>query len=215
MRTPSWILPSRPLTRIVFGRSKAFHFDAGDDLHALRGRLFCESLDRGHVVRVTAALLVQYRRDVARLPVVEDALHVCERFTLALDERRFVADRFLLLVDRRDLRVHDIRADLHVADRMIAVGLGVALPDRHAMRHQLAHRRLIVVVADDAARDPGGARADVGLVEHDDARAVRSDGLSSRAQAPREMQAGGQAVDAGADDDVVGFSGTLRHAFFA
>ena len=48
---------------------------------------------------------------------------------LALDEDRLVADRLLLLVDAGDTLMHHFRADLHVADRVIAEGLGIALPD--------------------------------------------------------------------------------------
>ena len=36
------------------------------------------------------------------------------------------------------------------------------------MRHQLAHRRLEVVVADHPAGDAGSAGGDAGLVEHED-----------------------------------------------
>ena len=148
------------------------HRDAGDDLHAQRRGLSREAAHRRHVVRVAAALFVQHRRDVLRLPVVEEPLHVAHRLGFALDEYRLVADRLLLLVDRADLRVHHLGADLHVADGVVAVGLGIALPDRYRMRHQLAHRRLVVVVADDAAGDAGRARADAGLVEHHDPGAV-------------------------------------------
>ena len=78
----------------------------------------------------------------------------------AFDEDRGIADRLLLLVDRADLLVHHLRADLHVADGMVAEGLHVALPDLDALRHQLAHRRLEVVVADHAAGDAGSAGGD-------------------------------------------------------
>src|SRR5206468_10560406 len=71
----------------------------------------------------------------------------------------------------------------------------------------LAHRRLEVVVADDAARDPGGTRAGRGLVEHDDVRA--------RAEAPRpellgEVVRGREPVDPGSDDDEARLGGSAH-----
>jgi hypothetical protein len=135
----------------------------------------------------------------------------CMRLGLALDEHRVVADGLLLLVDRAHLRVHDLRADLHVADRVVAVGLRVAFPDRDRMRHQLAHRRLEIVVAHDAAGDARGAGADAGLVEHDDAAAAGADRHAASLQLLREMHRRRQAVDAGADDDVAGVGGQCSH----
>ena len=137
--------------------------------------------------------------------------HVPARFGFALDEDRFVADRLLLLVDRADLRVHHLGADLHVADRVIAVRLGIALPDRDRVRHQLAHRRLVVVVADDATRDARRTGADACLVEHDDPRAVHADGRPPRLQSLREVHRRGQAMDTRADDDVMGVIGKGSH----
>ncbi len=148
---------------------------------------------------------MQNRRDVARLPVGEEFAHVAKRLALAFDEFGFVADRLLLLVDRADLVVHDFRADLHVPDRVVAVRRRVALPHGHGVRHQLAHRRLVVVVAHYAARYPRGARANVGLVEHDDPNAVRADRFPLRSEARGEMHRCRQPVDAGTDDDVVRF----------
>ena len=95
----------------------------------------------------------------SRLPVREHRLHVAVAVAGTLDEHRRVADRLLLLVDRADLLVHAFGADLHVADRVVAQGLGMLLPDLDAVRHQLAHRRLIVVVADDTAGDAGAPAA--------------------------------------------------------
>ena len=139
-----------------------------------------------------------------RLPVAKQPLHVAHAFGLALDEDRLVADRLLLLVDRADLRVHHFGADLHVADRVIAVGLGVALPDRHAVRHQLAHRRLVVVVAHDAARDAGRAGTDGGLVEHHDVGAAA---LPTRLQLLGQMVGGAPARGSGADHQIFDASG--------
>src|SRR5262249_8659548 len=107
------------------------------------------------------------------------------------------------LVDGGDLRMHHFRADLHVADRVVAVRRRVAFPDRHAMRHELAHRRLEVVVAHDTAGDTRRAGADAGLVEHDDAGAAWTDGHAARGELLREMHGGRQAVNAGADHRVL------------
>jgi hypothetical protein len=63
---------------------------------------------------------------------------------------------------------------------------------------------LEIVVADHAAGDPGRARADPGLVEHDDARAAGADGDAARSELLREVHGRGQSVDAGADDGVLG-----------
>ena len=60
---------------------------------------------------------------------------------------------------RRHPLVHAFsRADLHVADGMIGVGLGVTLPHVDGMGHQLAHGGLEIIVADDAAGDAGKRR---------------------------------------------------------
>src|SRR5262249_32912748 len=85
-----------------------------------------------------------------------------------------------------------------IADRVVVVGGRVGLPDLDARLHQLAHRRLEVVVADDAARDPGGARSRAGLVEDDD---VSAGPEPARAQLLGEVVRGRQAVDPGSDDD--------------
>src|SRR3546814_4080994 len=109
---------------------------------------------------------VQHRGDALGLPVVEQPLHVEVAFLGTLDEDRLVADRLLLLVDRGDVGAHHLRTDLHVADGMIAKGLGVALPHRHGVGHELAHGRLEVVVAHDAAGDAAGPGGDAALVDY-------------------------------------------------
>ena len=61
--------------------------------------------------------------------------------------------------------MHAFRADLHVADGMIGVGLGVALPHLDGMGHQLAHGGLEIIVADDAAGDAGSTAGDRRFVD--------------------------------------------------
>jgi hypothetical protein len=73
--------------------------------------------------------------------------------------------------------MHDLRADLHVADRVIGIGLGIAFPDLDRMRHQLAHGRLKVVVADHPAGDAGRSGSDCGLVDHQHVTARAAAGL--------------------------------------
>src|SRR3546814_7790838 len=91
-----------------------------------------------------------------------------------------------------------LRTDLHVADGMIAKGLGVALPHRHGVGHELAHGRLEVVVAHDAAGDAAGPGGDAALVDDEDVLAAA---LAARRQRLGQVQRGREAVDAGADDD--------------
>jgi len=77
------------------------------------------------------------------------------------------SDGLLLLVDRGNVLAHALGADLHVAHRVVAIGLGIALPHLDGMGHQLAHGRLEVVVADDATGDAGRAGADRALVDNE------------------------------------------------
>ena len=144
-------------------------------------------------------LLVQDGGDTGRLPVAEQAPHVRRTVGLALDEFGLVADRPLLLGDLGDIGMHALGADLHVAYGMVVIGLGIALPGLHAGRHQLAHRRLEVVVADDAAGDAGGAGRDVALVHNRDVGTVAT---ALRLQPKREVVGGAEAVDSGPDDQI-------------
>ena len=75
----------------------------------------------------------------------------------------------------------------------------IGLPHLDARLHELAHRGLEVVVADDAARDPRRACARLRLVEDDDVGARAG---AAGAELLREVVRGREAVDAGADDDV-------------
>ena len=93
---------------------------------------------------------MQYRRDALGLPVVKEAPHVLSGLFGALNENRLVTDILLLFGNGRDVLTHDLRADLHVTDRMVTVGFGITLPNLYAMRHELAHGRLVIVVAHNA-----------------------------------------------------------------
>jgi hypothetical protein len=67
------------------------------------------------------------------------------------------------------------------------------------VRHELAHRRLEVVVADDTAGDAGRPGAHAALVEDDDVLATAE---AAAAELGREMPCGGQPVDTRTDDHV-------------
>ena len=175
------------------------HLRSGEDADAGGLGLGGEPVDRGDVVGVAAPLLVKDAGDVLRLPVREEILHVRPAVGLALDEGRRVADRALLLVYLRDVAVHDLGTELHVADAVIREGVRVRFPHRHRVLHQLAHGGLEVVVAHDAARDARRPGADVGLVEDDDAVApARSTALQLLGEFPGRRQS----VDPRADHDI-------------
>jgi hypothetical protein len=55
---------------------------------------------------------VKHAGDLLGLPVGEDGVEVPLAFGGALDEPRRIADRVLLGVDRGDVVVHDLGADL-------------------------------------------------------------------------------------------------------
>ena len=171
--------------------------DAGDHPHAQRLGLVRQAVDGGGVVGVAALLLVQHRGDALGLPVIEEALHVALGLRRALDEDRVVADGLLLAVDRGDVFVHHLRGDLHVADGVIAEGLGIALPDRHRVCHELAHGRLEVVIAHHPAGDAAGPGGDAALVDHQDIPAAA---LPPRFQRLCQVPGGRETVDAGTDD---------------
>ena len=99
-----------------------------------------QAVDRFGVVGIAAALLVQHAGNALSPPIVQDLFHISRAGLVAFNEVRFIANRTLLLEDRIDLFVHHLRTDLHIADRVIAVGLRVAFPDIDGMRHQRAHR---------------------------------------------------------------------------
>src|SRR5262245_13543299 len=180
---------------------------AGEDAHILVLGFLRQAIDRFGVVGVTALLLMQHGRDAFGLPIIEDRPHVFRAVGFALDEDRLVADLLLLLVDAGDVLMHHLGADLHVADRVIAEGLRIAFPDRHAMRHQAAHRRLEVVVAHHAASDTRRARADAALVHH---QYVLAATLAGFPKVLRQVPGGAQAMNARADDQVFDM-GRERH----
>ena len=186
---------------VVVGEVDCRHLDAGEHAHARGLGLALQALHAVEVEREAALVLVQQRRHALRPPVGEELLHVRVDLGLALDQGRAVADLLLPLVRRREVAVHHRRAEGHVADGVVGVGLGVGLPDLDVGLHELAHGGLVVVVAHDAARDAGGARARLRLVEHDDVRArAEAAALELRGQ----VVGGREAVDAGADDEVAG-----------
>ena len=118
----------------------------------------------------------------------------------------------LLPEDGANVIAHGLGADLHIADRVEAVGIHVAFPDLDALRHQLAHGRLEVIVAHHAAGDAGGPGGDTGFVEHQNIGAGTSaPGLKFK----RQMIGGAEAMDAGADDDVFRVGGKCHFGVFS
>ena len=108
----------------------------------------------GLLVEGEAALvLVQADRHALRAPVGEERLHVRVDLGLAEDQLRAVADALVPLVDGGQVVLLHLRPERDVPDRVVVVRRRVGLPDLDAGLHQLAHRRLEVVVADDAAGD--------------------------------------------------------------
>ena len=103
---------------------------------------------------------MQHRGDALGLPVREQRLHVVSAGIGTLDKKRVVVDSLLLLIDRAHVLAHRLAADLHIAHRVVAVGLSIAFPNPDRVRHQFAHSRLVVVVADNTAGDTGRTRAD-------------------------------------------------------
>ena len=141
------------------------------DLDALGEALVAQAGDRLEVEREAALVLVQAHGDALRAPVREEFLHVRVDLRLAEVEIGAVADPLMALVDGGEVALLHLRPERDVADAVVVVRLGVGLPDLDARLHQLAHRGLEVVVADDAAGDPRRARARGGLLEHDHVRA--------------------------------------------
>src|SRR5262249_26238811 len=110
-----------------------------------------------------------------------------------------ISDFLLTLSDAGHVGMHDLRADLHVSDGMVAEGLRIAFPYFDALRHQLSHRRLEVVVAYDSTSDPRGTGADPGLVDDEN---VRSAASSPGLQLQPEVICRAQTVDARPNDEV-------------
>jgi hypothetical protein len=86
---------------------------------------------------------------------------------LARDQLGAVADPLLALERRREVGLLHLGAECEVADGVVVVRRGIRLPHLDARLHELAHRGLEVVVANNAARDSRGARAGLRLVEDD------------------------------------------------
>src|SRR5919109_1299593 len=147
----------------------------------------------------------------ARISCSPTSIRPCDVSTprLAVNEARALADPLLPLEGLGEVGLLHRGAEGHVADGVVRVGLRIRLPDLDAGLHQLAHRRLEIVVPDDAAGDAGGARAGLRLLDDDDVLAAAEAAL---AQLLRQVVGGREPVDAGADDDVRGRGG--RGHFF-
>ena len=130
---------------------------------------------------------MQNRGDALCAPVREQALHIALTLGGALDEDRLIANRLLLSMDCRHIFTHGFAADLHVPHRVVAVGLGVALPNVHGVGHEFAHGGLKVVITNDSAGNARGAGANTGFVENDDVAPVT---FAGRFELQREVVGG-------------------------
>jgi hypothetical protein len=155
-------------------------------LLGLRG----ESEHRFLVEGEPAGVLVQAHGQARRAPVAVERAHVRRDRLLAHVQIRRVADPLLTLVNLDQIALLRRRAERDVAAPVVVERLRIGFPHLDARGHQLGHRRLEVVVADHAARDPRGAGGDVGLVHDQHPLALL-----------REVPRGRQAVDARADDE--------------
>ena len=180
---------------------EARHLDAGHELRAGQLRLAGEPVHRLAVEREPAAMLVQAGREPLRAPVGIERAHVRGDLGLAGDQLGVVADPLVALVDLDQVRLLGLRAQRDVAGAVVVEGGRIGLPDLHAGGHQLAHRRLEVVVAHDAAGDARGAGGDAGLVHHEHP-------LATASQVPRRREP----VDPRADHEHAGAGRHLRHA---
>ena len=209
--SPTSIRPADVSTAVIEpsgASSKPCDLDPGEDGDPDLGALALEPPDRVHVEGEAALVLVQARRHALRAPVGEEPLHVLVDLGLAQDQLRAVADPLLPLVRRRQVGLLHRRPERDVADRVVRVRLRVGLPDLDAGLHQLAHRGLEVVVANDAAGDSGRAGAGVRLVEDED---VGAGAGAARRELLRQVVRGREAVDPGADDDVRAAGGNVSY----
>ncbi len=119
---------------------------------------------------------------------------------IAFDEGRFVSDGLLLLVNGTDVVSHAFGADLHISDLVITERFRVAVPDIDGMGHQFAHRRLKVIVSDNAAGYAAGAGRDSRLIQDHDVLATSFTGsLQALGQTPGRAQT----MNSRSDNDVL------------
>ena len=160
--------------------------DLGAGLLRLRGQAQHRLLVEGE----PAGALVQADGQAGGAPVAVQRAHVLGDLLLADVQLGRVADPLLAFVDLDQIALLRRRTERDVAAAVVVERLRIRFPHLDAGRHQLGHRRLEVVVADHAARDPRRAGGDVGLVHDQHALALL-----------REVPGGREAVDAGADDE--------------
>jgi hypothetical protein len=159
-------------------------------------RLLGQAEHRLLVEREAARVLVEADGQARRAPVRVQAAHVALDGLGAQVQLAGVADALLALEHLGEVALLAGRAERDVARRVVVQRFGVGLPDLHAGGHELGHRGLEVVVAHDPAGDARGAGGDAGLVDDEDLLAVLG-----------EVPGGGEAVDPGADDQVLGGGG--------
>ena len=157
-------LDSSNCLRIV--TDKAGDTDAGQNANPQRFHFAGESDHCAGVISVAARFLVKYRGNTFGAPVRKKALHVAGAVLCTLYESRVITNGLLLLINAGDVFMHRFTANLHIADGMIAVGIGVAFPYFHGVGHELPHGGLVVVVSYYPTGDSCGAGTDTRFI-HD------------------------------------------------
>jgi hypothetical protein len=147
---------------------------------------------------VAAHLLVQHDVDAVGLEVGPDLAQKRARI-LALVQIRWIADARLARVQLLVVRALIRFAGRDITDLLKAERHGIVRPNVDRMPKDGVDRLGHVEIAHAAARDTGRARAGPRLVEHDD---VGAGTAAAGLELHREMPRSGEAVDAGAHDDV-------------
>ena len=181
---------------------EAHQANTAENPHTLGLCLVRKPVERPRVVCVSPPLLVENGRNVFRLPVFKDRfLHVVQAVLLSFDQLGIIPDILLATVDLCHILVHVLRGYLHVSHRQISVAFRILFPNIHAVGDQFLHGRLIVIVADDPAGDPGSPGTHRGFIEYQD---ILSRTPSLLPQLLSQVIGGAQPVHAGTDDDVFG-----------
>ena len=189
---------------VAFERS---HGDAADDADPERLGFGRKALHRKAVVGVATRLLVEHGGNTLGAPIGKQALHVAFAVSGTFNKNGFVANRLLLGMDGCHVLVHRLAADLHVAHRVITVGLSVALPNIHRVRHQLAHGRLKVVVANHATGDTRCAGADTRFLQNND---VPTGASASRFKLYSEVVSGAEPMNSGTNNHIGAAGGRIH-----
>jgi len=118
-----------------------------------------------------------------------------------------IVDSLLALVDVDEIAFLSGWTERDVPRAVIVEILRMVFPDPYALGHELGHRRLEVVIANDSAGDARGPCRYSRLVHDQDVIAAT---LAARFQAPGEVPSGREPVDARSDHEEA--DGAGKHA---